>query len=80
MQEICLYNALLGKLFAEAAKRVSGKCGVPLKSVHVIGSHGYVPDSILECFVDVVLHFSILPDYCTLCPWLSNQIRGIIIV
>jgi len=42
VQEICLYNVLLGKLFAEAAKRVCVKCGVLLESVLVIGSHGYV--------------------------------------
>ncbi|XP_065916829.1 anhydro-N-acetylmuramic acid kinase-like [Dysidea avara] len=40
VQEICLYNVLLGKLFAEAAKRVCVECGVALESVLVIGSHG----------------------------------------
>ena len=39
-RDICLYNMLLGKLFAEASKHISVKCGVPLKSVTVIGSHG----------------------------------------
>ena len=40
VHDICLYNMLLGKLFAEAAKQISVKCRVPLKSVTVIGSHG----------------------------------------
>ena len=52
VQEICLYNVLLGKLFAEAAKRVCVECGVALESVLVIGSHGYVLLCvILESFV-----------------------------
>ena len=40
VQDICLYNVLLGKLFAEAAKQITAKCRVSLKSVAVIGSHG----------------------------------------
>ena len=55
VQEICMYNALLGKLFAEAAKRVCLKCGVALESVMVIGSHGYVLlYVILGCFGTVL--------------------------
>jgi len=40
VRDICLYTMLLGKLFAEAAKQISAKCEVSLKSVKVIGSHG----------------------------------------
>ena len=40
VHDICLYNVLLGKLFAEAAKQISAKCKIPLKSISVIGSHG----------------------------------------
>ena len=40
VQDICLYNVLLGRLFAEAAKQISVKCRVSLKSIAVIGSHG----------------------------------------
>ena len=42
VQDICLYNVLLGKLFAEAAKQIAAKCRIPLKSITVIGSHGYI--------------------------------------
>ena len=40
VQDICLYNVLLGKLFADAAKRIAAMCRVPLQSIAVIGSHG----------------------------------------
>lgn len=40
--EVCLYNALLGKMFAQAAKKVVEVCGLEMKDIAVIGSHGYV--------------------------------------
>lgn len=38
--EVCLYNALLGKMFARAAQLVVEQCGLSMQDVAVIGSHG----------------------------------------
>lgn len=40
--EVCSYNVLLGRLFAEAARAVVASCGMEMESIAVIGSHGYV--------------------------------------
>ena len=38
--DVCLYNVLLGKMFAAAAKLVVERCGLAMEDVAVIGSHG----------------------------------------
>lgn len=38
--EVCSYNVLLGRLFADAARAVVGRCGTEMERVTVIGSHG----------------------------------------
>ena len=40
--EVCMYNALLGKMFAQAARLVVNKCGIKMDDISVIGSHGSV--------------------------------------
>ena len=60
VQEICLYNVLLGKLFAEAAKRVCVKCEILLESVLVIGSHGYVLVCVILESLMLIVKFSLL--------------------
>ena len=38
--EVCVYNCLLGQLFAEAAQDVVAKAGRSMDDITVIGSHG----------------------------------------
>ena len=38
--EVCSYNVLLGRLFADAARAVMARCGAERERVTVIGSHG----------------------------------------
>ena len=38
--EVCYLNALVGWLFADAAKALVAKCGLKIEDVDVIGSHG----------------------------------------
>ena len=40
VSDVCSYNVLLGKLFAEAAKAVARAGGVEMGKVSLIGSHG----------------------------------------
>ena len=40
VRDVCVWNVLLGKIFAEAACKVAQDTGVPLNTVSVIGSHG----------------------------------------
>ena len=40
VEEVCSYNVLLGRLFAEAAGAVVGQCGLEMGSISIIGSHG----------------------------------------
>lgn len=40
VSDVCSYNVLLGKLFAEAAKAVARAGGVEMAKVSLIGSHG----------------------------------------
>ena len=40
--DVCLYNFLLGHLFAEAAQDVVAKAGHSMDDIAIIGSHGYV--------------------------------------
>lgn len=40
VREVCSYNVLLGKLFAEAARTVVAECHLEMESIAVIGSHG----------------------------------------
>ncbi len=46
--ELCRYNALLGRVFADAAQEVVSGCGLSMDQISVIGSHG--------CAVVVVDH------------------------
>ena len=38
--EVCSYNVLLGRLFADAARAVMARCGAERERITVIGSHG----------------------------------------
>jgi len=38
--DLCYLNAVLGELFAQAVRHVAEGAGVPLASIHLIGSHG----------------------------------------
>lgn len=38
---VCLYNFLLGRLFAEAAQVIVAQAGHSMDDITVIGSHGY---------------------------------------
>ncbi|XP_064395795.1 anhydro-N-acetylmuramic acid kinase-like isoform X2 [Halichondria panicea] len=38
--ELCRYNALLGRVFADAAQEVVSGCGLSMDQISVIGSHG----------------------------------------
>ena len=40
VSKICQLNFTLGKLFADAARRIAGKLSIPLSEVDIIGSHG----------------------------------------
>lgn len=40
VDKICHLNFLIGHLFANAAKMIAEKAGVPLTDVDIIGSHG----------------------------------------
>ena len=40
VRDLCIYNALLGRIFADAAKAVVSKVGVNMSDVLLIGSHG----------------------------------------
>lgn len=40
VEEVCSYNVLLGRLFADAARAVVARCGTEMERVTVIGSHG----------------------------------------
>jgi anhydro-N-acetylmuramic acid kinase len=40
VDKICQLNFLIGHLFADSAKRVAEKAGVPLSDIDLIGSHG----------------------------------------
>lgn len=40
VRDVCVWNVLLGKIFAEAARQVAQDAGIPLSTVSVIGSHG----------------------------------------
>ena len=40
--DVCLYNFLLGHLFAEAAQDVVAKAGHSMDDIAIIGSHGYI--------------------------------------
>ena len=39
-RDVCVWNVLLGKIFAEAARQVAKDAGIPLNTVSVVGSHG----------------------------------------
>ena len=54
VQEVCMYNVLLGKLFAEAAKRIIEESKVDPEAVAVIGSHGYVS---VTCVLDHTVEY-----------------------
>ena len=40
--DVCRYNFLLGRMFADAARAVVTECGLSMSQISVIGSHGYV--------------------------------------
>lgn len=40
--DVCMYNVLLGKMFAQVAQLVVEKCGLSMDDIAVIGSHGSV--------------------------------------
>lgn len=40
VRDVCVWNVLLGKIFAEAARQVAQDAGIPLSEVSAIGSHG----------------------------------------
>lgn len=40
VDDICHYNFVLGEVFADAAVRLCATNRIPLKSIHLIGSHG----------------------------------------
>ena len=40
VSEVCRFNALLGKMFANAACEVVMKCGLKMEEISIIGSHG----------------------------------------
>ncbi len=40
LRELCIYNALLGRIFADAAKAVVAQAGMNMYEVALIGSHG----------------------------------------
>ena len=40
VEEVCSYNVLLGRLFAEAARAVVTQCGMEMQEIDLIGSHG----------------------------------------
>ena len=40
IDDICHYNFLLGRLFAEALIKICKRANIPLKSIDYIGSHG----------------------------------------
>ena len=40
VREVCSYNVLLGRLFADAARAVMARCGAERERITVIGSHG----------------------------------------
>lgn len=40
VSEVCSYNVLLGKLFAEAAKAVAREGNVKMENISLVGSHG----------------------------------------
>lgn len=42
VREVCLYNVLIGELFAEAVHVMLAKLNLTYKDILVIGSHGYV--------------------------------------
>ena len=42
VQDVCLYNVLIGELFAEAVHVMLAKLNLTYKDILVIGSHGYV--------------------------------------
>ena len=39
---MCMYNVLLGKMFARAAQLVVEKCSLSMEDIAIIGSHGSV--------------------------------------
>lgn len=40
LRDLCIYNALLGRIFADAAKAVVARAGMNMCEVALIGSHG----------------------------------------
>ena len=41
-KDVCLYNVLLGKLFSDAARKITDEQGLSADKLGVIGSHGSV--------------------------------------
>ena len=41
-KDVCLYNVLLGKLFSDAARKITDEQGLSTDKLGVIGSHGSV--------------------------------------
>ncbi|HEY4484953.1 MAG TPA: anhydro-N-acetylmuramic acid kinase [Nitrospiria bacterium] len=39
-EELCRLNVYVGEIFAQAAVRISGQCGIPMAQIALIGSHG----------------------------------------
>jgi 1,6-anhydro-N-acetylmuramate kinase len=44
--EVCMYNVLLGKMFAQAAQLVVDKCSLNMEDIAIIGCHG-----LIRCYV-----------------------------
>jgi anhydro-N-acetylmuramic acid kinase len=40
IQDVCSYNVLLGRIFADAAKAVVEAAGKKMEEVFLVGSHG----------------------------------------
>lgn len=40
LRNVCAYNAIVGRVFADAAKSVVSQAGVNMCDVAIIGSHG----------------------------------------
>ncbi len=37
--DVCRYNMLLGRLFAQTARTIVGRCGMNMEEIDLIGSH-----------------------------------------
>ena len=40
VEDLCHLNFVLGEVFAEALKKAAAGAGIPLESIHLVGSHG----------------------------------------